>query len=336
MSLKTAAAGLPLGGAKGGVAVDPVQLTEDQLEQISRAYVRHLAPHIGEDVDIPAPDVNTDSKIIDWMVDEYENYLGRAAPASFTGKSLGNHGSLGREEATGRGGLVALLTLLKLLNRSSMPLTVAVQGFGNVGYHFTHLAAHYRNLNIVAFTDASGGLVSKSYAEHSGEQIGFDLGGIKHRKASHRLLEQCYCQHGMCAKVPATHIDNKQLLELGVDILILAALGDVVNETNADKIKAKYIIELANGPISESAHDHLAKKGVVILPDIIANAGGVIVSHLEWRQNKFNQLWDIRTVNSRLSKMIMRATQDPFQISKDQNIPLKYGAFHLALSRLAN
>ena len=319
MSFKTAAAGLPLGGGKGGVAVNPHELNDQELEELSRHYARHLAPHIGPEVDVPAPDVNTDGRIIDWMVDEYERLTGDTSKASFTGKTLGNHGSEGREAATGRGGVIALREVLKHQKLEHRPLTMAVQGFGNVGSFFSTIAeAEHPNWKLVAASDSGA-------AVHSPHGL------------SAKALETYKRKRGRFADYKAGDtevIGNDALIGLDVDILILAALGDAVTETNMREVRAKYIVELANGPVTDTADDYFIKQGAIIIPDIIANAGGVIVSYLEWLQNKAGEHWPERQVNAKLEEYMTRAVQSALQTASVTHVSLKEAAFANAIEYL--
>lgn len=319
MSFKTAAVGLPLGGGKGGIAVDPKELDQVELEELSRKYVQNLVDHIGPDKDVPAPDVNTDSTIIDWMVDEFSKLTGDTSRASFTGKSIANGGSLGRDAATGRGGVIATAELLKSLDLADKPLTYAVQGYGNVGSFFATVAAHdHPNWTLVAATDSVSGLANKAglpaqalsnYKENRGKFSEYDQTEVK-------------------------HISNEELLAFDVDILVLAALGDSVTEENMTDIKAKYIIEMANGPINEAAHHHLMEQGATILPDIIANAGGVIVSYFEWQQNRAGEHWTEDEVNVKLSDYMVNAMARILKVSQTEQVDLTGAAFLTALKRL--
>ncbi len=318
MSMKTAAVGLPLGGGKGGVAVNPRDLSEVELEELSRAYAKHLAPHIGPDTDVPAPDVNTTATIIDWMVDEYEKTTGDTSKASFTGKSVGKGGSLGREAATGRGGVIALRELLKKLPNESETITMAVQGFGNVGSFFAEIAEKEQpSWELRAATDSSGGV--------SGKQLSATKLDM-YKKSGAKL--KSYDEAG------ATTITNDQLLAQDVDVLVLAALGDVINESNMETVKARIILELANGPVSETAYDYLTKKGTLVVPDILANAGGVIVSYLEWLQNKAHEQWGETTVNKKLEDYMVKAMDTAYEYSWHNEVSLKEAAFALAIKRI--
>lgn len=315
MSMKTAALGLPLGGGKGGVAVDPRSLNADELEELSREYVRHLHEHIGPDKDVPAPDVNTNSQTIDWMVDEYSKITGDNSRASFTGKSIDNGGSLGRDAATGRGGVIALTELLKLKGLSGT-LTYAIEGFGNVGSFFGLVAQQeWPNLKLVAVSDSVSGIYNAS---------GFSAAQLALYKTG----------GGKFKDYKAKEIRNDDLIELDVDILVMAALGGAIDKQNMHKVKAKYIVEMANGPISKDAHEYFAKKGVIILPDIIANAGGVVVSYLELVQNRQQEKWSEDKVNEKLKQYMTKAMDKVLKVANDKKISLTEAAFMIAVQNL--
>lgn len=317
MSLKTAAVGLPLGGGKGGVAVDPKLLNKQELEELSRAYARHLHKHIGPDKDVPAPDVNTNSQIMDWMVDEFEQLTGDTSKASFTGKSLENSGSKGRESATGRGGALALKEVLSYHGLDKKTLTYAVQGFGNVGLHFC-LQAHklLPKLKLVAATDSSGGAV---------DSAGLPLKHlVEYKQAGNKLVN-----------FGTESITNQDIVTAKADILVLAALDGVVHQSNANNVQAKIILELANGPLTDKADDILHKKGKLVVPDILANAGGVIVSYLEWLQNRNKEIWPEAKVHSRLANYMQTAVKDALKIAKINHISLRQAALEIAIKKLA-
>jgi glutamate dehydrogenase/leucine dehydrogenase len=319
MSLKTAAVGLPLGGAKGGVAINPRDLSKTELEELSRNYVRHLHPYIGPKKDIPAPDVNTNSQIIDWMVDEYEQLTGKTDISSFTGKSLDKGGSVGRETATGRGGALTLREVLKHLKLDDKNLTYAIQGFGNVGLYFASEARELLpNLQLQAVSDSSGGVTSA---------FGLDTKELaKYKQAGNKLATY--------QSEDAVNIDNEQLPREEVDILVLAALGDVITDKNADKVNAKIVLELANGPVSEAAYEQLTGRGVVIIPDILANAGGVIVSYLEWLQNQAGEQWNEDKVNQELEKYLLPSIEKALNYSDQEKVSLKESTLALAMQRI--
>lgn len=319
MSLKTAAVGLPMGGGKGGVAVNPKQLSQAELEAISRQYVQKLQPHIGPDKDVPAPDVNTNAQIIDWMADEYQKLTGDDSQASFTGKSVANGGSLGRDAATGRGGVIALGELLKLLNDSERPFTIAVQGYGNVGSFFAVIGTQeHSNWRLVAASDSETTLFNED---------GLDAEALSDFKQGHGRFK--------AAETNAEKLGPEAVIGLPVDVLVLAALEDAVSETNADQVKAKYIIEMANGPINQAAYEALENQGKVILPDIVANAGGVIVSYLEWVQNKQHEHWPETRVNQELSNYMTKAIHQIHDTGQKEAASLTEAAFMLALRRLS-
>jgi len=358
MSIKCAVAGLPYGGGKGGVAIDPKKLSSAELERLSREYVKKIAHFIGEDVDVPAPDVNTNPQIMAWMIDEYQKIKGYQSRATFTGKPVSMGGSLGRTEATGRGGVIVLKALLEKLigknflaselasspksarsvaprsssqnegslrrslaqtstqreNFSPSALTIAVQGFGNVGYYFALLAKE-AGFKVVAVSDSKGGI--------------FDKDGLDPKKILEYKKKKVQLT-GYSGK----RITNEELLELPVDILVPAALENVINEKNMKNIKAKVIVEMANGPVTEEAYEYLNKKGVVIVPDVLANSGGVTVSYLEWVQNKAGYYWSEEEVNSKLEVMIKKAFEAIWKKSTEKKIPLKQAAFEVALERI--
>jgi glutamate dehydrogenase (NADP+) len=325
MTLKTAAAGLPLGGAKGGVIVNPRGLNESEVEELSRKYVRELLPYIGPKKDILAPDVNTNAKIIDIMVNEYEKLTGDTSKASFTGKSVENGGSLGHVSATGRGGVTALGQLLKHdkynENDENKELTIAIQGFGNVGAFFATLGCtEHENWKLVAASDSETVVYKKD---------GLDTAALSKFKQDKGRFKD-YTE-----KSKVELISNEELISLEVDVLVLAALGNVVTEENMKIVKAKYIVEMANGPVNVEAHDYLTEKGVRILPDIIANSGGVVASYLEWVQNTKNEHWEEDKVNQELLRYMTNAVNDLMRTGEElETESLTEAAFVLALKRL--
>jgi len=319
MSLKTAAVGLPLGGGKGGIAVNPKDLSEKELEELSRAYAAYLASDIGPDKDIPAPDVNTNPQIIDWMVDEYERLTGDNSKASFTGKSIQKGGSLGRDAATGRGGVYALKKYLELEGLQDKKLRVAVQGFGNVGSYFATISKKdCPNWHINFVSDTSATLSN---------QHDLDVDDLAKLKNDHGKFVEY--------EDKSTQIlDSDDILSSDVDVLVLAALEDAINENNMKQVKAKYVVELANGPVNDKAFDYLTKKDVVVLPDIIINSGGVIVSYLEWLQNKSGERWSEAKVNKKLEKYIYDAVATSVEMSRSKSVTLKEASYMVALKRL--
>ena len=318
MSFKTAAVNIPLGGGKGGVVVDPKTLNSEELEELARGYVRYLEKHIGPHKDVPAPDVNSNPQIIDWMVDEYAKLTGDKTRATFTGKSIEHGGSEGRDAATGRGGVIVLDTLQKLdgLNKE---ITFAVQGFGNVGAFFAEVAEkEHKNWKLVSATDSSGGV--------------YDAEGL----SANKLAEWKSDKKHLNDYSQGAKITNEELLKLDVDVLILAALGGVIDESNQSTVKAKYILELANGPVDSSAEKGLESRGIVVVPDILANAGGVIVSYLEWLQNLDDEHWTLQVVNKKLEEYLVPAVSEIAKRAKKDKSTLKESAFAVATERLVS
>jgi len=317
MSFKTAAVGIPLGGGKGGVVVDPKKLSDEEIEHIAREYVRKIYPHIGPDQDIPAPDVNTNSQIIDWMVDEYSILTGDKTKASFTGKSLANDGSEGRVSATGLGGLAVLEEYLACA-QVDKPLSIAIHGFGNVGSYFARgVSAKHSDWKIVAASDSSAAIQDDQGLDAE------ELFKYKSKRGSR------FADYPKVKK-----LSEKELLALDVDVMVFAALGDLVDKDLAKSFRSRYILELANGPVKDEALSTLDDKKVIILPDIIVNAGGVVVSYLEWLQNKNNERWSEDKVNQGMYSILRRATKNAYQYGREHDLPLREAAFILATKRL--
>lgn len=337
MMIKNAVAGIPFGGGKGGIEIEPKKLSEEELENLTRAFTRALAPNIGPNIDIPAPDVNTNSKIMDWIKDEFEKVRGgdineneaKKLKAVVTGKSIKNGGSLGRESATGVGGFFILEKLVKKLGLKK-PLTVAVQGFGNVGSNIAKIL--YNNGYIIlALSDIKGGIFD-------GKKIGFNVDLIKECREKKGRLAGCYCIGSVCDianKRTGGTISNEDLLELQVDILIPAALENVITKENADKIKAKIVFEMANGPTTAEADQILNDRGILLIPDVLANSGGVIVSYFEWLQNIRDEKWSMERVNDELKVKMEQAFDKVWNISKDKKVNLRTAAYILALRKLS-
>jgi glutamate dehydrogenase (NADP+) len=326
MTIKCALVNLPLGGAKGGIKVDSKKLSEKEIEDLSREYVRKIYDFIGPEKDIPAPDVNTNAKIMDWMTDEYlkiSNSKDLKLKATFTGKSIENGGSEGRESATGKGGETILERFIEKIGLKK-PLTVAIQGFGNVGYNLAKFL-YQKGYKLVALSDSKGGIYSKE---------GFNPELVMECKKEKGMIAGCYCVGSVCDIRLGRDISNEELLELDVDILVPAALENVINEKNAEKIKAKIILEMANNPLTESADEILNKKGVIIIPDILANSGGVIVSYFEMLQNLNNEKWSKEKVFEELEKYLSKAFGEVWQIKEKLNVDLRKASFILALQRI--
>lgn len=290
MALKCAVVNLPFGGAKGGVIVDPKKLSKNELEHLSRAYIREIYKFIGPDRDIPAPDVNTNPQIMAWMMDEYEKIRQANAPAVITGKPIELRGSKLRDISTSLGGAFVLREFLKSRNLKPEELTVAIQGIGNVGGNIAKILDEW-NYKIIAISDSKCGIYNEN---------GLEIEKVLEYKKENKSLK------GFNAK----EITNQELLQLDVDILIPAALEDQITKDNADKVKAKIILEMANRPVTPEADLILERKGITIIPDILANSGGVVVSYFEWVQNSMNFYWEVEEVEKKLEKVMINATKE--------------------------
>ncbi len=314
MVIKCAVAGIPMGGGKGGITVDPKDLSKRELEKLSRGWVRGLSDILGPHKDVPAPDVNTTGEIMNWMVDEFEKITGDKTKAAFTGKPLENGGSEGRVAATGLGGYYTFKALQEKLNLPAK-CSVAVQGFGNVGT-FAIKSFIGGGHKVIAVSDSKGGIWKED---------GFSFEEIqKHKK-----------EKGALANFPAAkNITNEELLELDCDVLVPAAFENQITENNANKIKAKVVLELANGPTTPEADEILFKKNIIVIPDVLANSGGVTVSYFEWEQNLKGEYWSEKEVNKKLEKIIDDSAKKIFDISKKNNTTLRNSAFILALERI--
>ncbi len=315
MTFKCAVAGLPFGGGKGGIIVDPKKLSRTELERLSRAYMRAIAPIVGPEKDVPAPDVYTNATVMAWMMDEYSIIAGGRSPAVITGKPVALGGSLGRDDATGRGGFYQLLELARRRKWDPKKTTIAIQGFGNAGQHFATLAAQ-EGYRLVAASDSKGGI-------HNPE--GYDV------KALIDLKER----EGSVTKAKGKQISNAEILELEVDVLVPAALENQLTSENAGRIKAKTVIELANGPTTADADETLFKNGVTVVPDILANSGGVTVSYFEWTQNLSGFYWKLEDVHERLKERMVREFNAVAEMAESKKIPMRTAAYAVALNRLA-
>ncbi|MBL7156053.1 MAG: Glu/Leu/Phe/Val dehydrogenase [Candidatus Pacebacteria bacterium] len=325
MTWKCALVNLPFGGAKGGVVVDPYKLSEKELEQISRGYVEKVFPYIGPETDIPAPDINTNSKIMAWMVDEYSKLKGEFSPGAFTGKPESFYGLKGRTEATGYGGVVILEQLREKLGLEAKKINIAIQGFGNVGFNFAKFAFE-KSYNILAISEKDGGIFVKK---------GINPEKTLECKKQRGEIAGCYCSGSVCDLSYGKKITNNELLEMKVDVLVPSAVENVINENNAWKIKAKYIISMANGPVTSNAKEILEKRGVVIIPDILANAGGVIASYFEWLQAKQEILWEREKTYKELTKILKKSFEQVWNLSKTKNICLEQAGYVIAINRVA-
>ena len=327
MAIKCGVVGIPLGGAKGGITVDPKKLSAGELERLTRAFTRKVYKFIGPEQDIPAPDVNTNPQIMAWIMDEYSQIKGYNVPAVATGKPLEIGGSKGRTEATGQGGFYIMDLIKEKLKLTPNKTTVAIQGFGNVGYHLAELL-HQAGYKIVAVSDSQGGI-------YDIKNNGMGPKNIMAVKQKDGRISGCYCIGTVCDCDNYKKITNEQLLQLPVDLLIPAALENAINEKNAGRIKAKIILEMANGGIEPAAEAKLLKKAVTILPDVLANAGGVAVSYFEWVQNKQNYYWSLDEVNNKLKKIMTDSFSAVWEVKVKRQTDLRTAAFILALERIA-
>lgn len=321
MTWKTAVTDIPYGGAKGGVVVDPKQLSQTELQKLSRAYVDFIWQDIGPWQDVPAPDVNTNAQIMVWMADQYrrlakqQGVIAENPQAAFTGKSLTMGGSQGRNEATGLGGVCVLEKLSSQLDMDDkQAVTVAVQGFGNVGYWFAH-HAHQAGYKVVALSDSSGGIYRDS--------------GLNPEEVLSAKKEQ-----SSVIDYQGDQVSNDQLLELEVDVLVPAALEDVITKNNADRIQADIIIEMANGPITPEADQVLSNNNVLVIPDILANAGGVTTSYFEWVQNLQGFSWSKQEVLAKLKSRMNTAFDQVWDIKQRYQLEPRAAAYHLSVQRV--
>ncbi len=329
MALKCAVVNIPLGGAKGGVTFDPKQFSKKEIEQISRAFVRAFADDLGPDRDIPAPDVYTTAEIMGYMLDEYETIVGKKSPAMITGKPIELGGSLGRDKATSQGGVFVLEALREKLGRERKDMRVAVHGFGNVGSHAAEILFDL-GYPIVALADSKGGIVRDQGIDPR------DAYRAKHDKDS---IMSLYCEGSVCdteklARDDARVITSQEVLEVDCDVLIPAALDGGIHEGNVSKIKAGVILELANGPTTPAADKALHARGVLVVPDILANAGGVTVSYFEWLQNKKDERWTESAVSEKLQPVMIDALTAVWDLAKEKGVTLRQAAFVLGAKRI--
>lgn len=319
MMLKCAVVGIPLGGGKGGIICNPKEMSANELEQVSRGFVQKIYKYIGPTSDVPAPDVNTDGQIMTWMKDEYEKLTGTQAPGVITGKPIDMGGSLGRDIATAQGGYFTLQELMKELKMKPARTTCAIQGAGNAG---ANMAEFFKKdkFKITAISDSQGGVVSSKKNGY------LDIDKVLAYKEKNRSVVGC----------PGTKtITNEELLELKVDVLVPAALENVITDKNAKDIKAKVVVELANGPVTPEADEILHKRKVVIIPDVLANAGGVTVSYFEQVQNAANYYWEASDVKNKLKKIMVQAFKDMWEMRKKHKIDSRTAAQIVAIERIA-
>ena len=324
MTCKCAAVGIPFGGGKGGVIVNPKELSPMELERLSRGFIRQIADFIGPETDIPAPDVYTNAMVMGWMMDEYSKIRRQNSPAVITGKPLPLGGSLGRDDATGRGAYYCIKELEHRRKWDPNKIRVAVQGFGNAGQHVAALL-HSDGYQIVAVSDSRGGVYRKE---------GFDIPSLRKIKNETRQLKAVYCDGSVCEAIDADTITNEELLELDVDLLIPAALENQITAPNAANVNAPVIVEVANGPITSDADEVLNDKGALVIPDILANAGGVTVSYFEWVQNKQGYYWTIEQVHERLKEIMSREFNNVFNLMEEKKLDMRAATYAHALSRI--
>ena len=316
MTWKCALMGLPFGGAKGGVVCDPKQLSRFELEKMTRRYTSEIINEIGPERDIPAPDVGTDGSVMAWIFDTYSMNMGHSVLGVVTGKPLAIGGSLGRIEATAQGALYCIQQMCQKQGKSLRELRVAIQGFGNVGLNLATLLAK-EGVKVVAVSDSRSGLYNAD---------GLDIAGVVTHKAERGVLEGCK---------GADAITNEELVVLDCDVLAPCALEQVITEENAAKVRASVICEGANGPVTPAADEILEDRGVLVLPDVLANAGGVVVSYFEWVQGLQEYFWREDEVNAKLNDITVRAFQETWATKERWSTSMRMAAYGLAVQRVA-
>jgi glutamate dehydrogenase (NAD(P)+) len=316
MTWKCAIIGLPFGGAKGGVRINPNDLSRTELQRITRRYTSEIIEMIGPDRDIPGPDLGTDEQVMAWMMDTYSQQKGHAVPGVVTGKPLEIGGSLGRKESTGRGVVTCMLEACKYLNIPVQDARVAIQGFGQVGGTAAHLAAHL-GARVVAVSDVKGGVYDAN---------GLDLGKVDAWVREHRFLE---------GYPGGEAVTSQELLTLPCDVLIPAAIQNQITEVNAGKLRCRMVVEGANGPTTLEADDLLAERGIFVVPDILANAGGVTVSYFEWVQDAQQFFWTEEEVNNKLITIIQRSFREVLAVAREKKIDLRSAALMRGIHRVA-
>jgi glutamate dehydrogenase (NAD(P)+) len=314
MTWKTAVVNIPYGGAKGGIAVDPNSLSRGELEKITRGFIDAIHDVIGPDKDIPAPDMGTNAQVMAWAVNQYEKFHG-FSPACITGKPLELHGSEGREEATGRGVMIITEAVLGKLGKKLAGTRVALQGFGNVG-SFAAKFLHDGGAKVVAVTDVAGGVWNPE---------GIDIVALTRWVADHR---------GVVGFPGSDPLTNEELLRADVDLLIPAALGGVLTEEVAKEVKAQIIIEAANNPTRAEADEVFHKRNVIVVPDILANAGGVTVSYFEWVQNRQHFKWDLARVRKELDRVMVDSFDRVWNLAQEKHVPLRTAAYIIGIGRV--
>ena len=317
MTWKCAVVSIPYGGAKGGITVDPKALTPRELERLTRGFIAELLPIIGPEKDIPAPDVGTNAQIMAWMMDAYSGYVGYSVPGIVTGKPISLGGSAGREEATGRGVAITAREMARRLGLTLAGASVVIQGFGNVGAATAQILHQEFGCRIVGLSDARGAFYNAK---------GFDVA---------KLLESAPAHGALPAEMPGERVATDEFLSLPCDILVPAALENQITKTNAAQIKPKMIVEAANGPTTPAADAILRENGVVIVPDILANAGGVTVSYFEWVQGRDEYFWSAEEVGVRLERIMVNACNEVWTISQREQCDLRLAAYISGVGRVA-
>lgn len=330
MTFKCSVVGLPLGGGKGGIIVDPKKLSPAELERLTRKYAERITPFIGPLKDVPAPDVNTDGQIMGWIADEYSKLVGQNTIGVVTGKPLPFGGSLGRDKATARGGFYVLEEVMKAMKLSPAKTNVIIQGFGNAGANAARILDE-AGFRIVAASDSKGGIHCKDGIHAiKAIQCKMERGSIHECTVAGDKVDYHVSKGAACVR-----ISNEELLEMECDLLVLSALENQITEKNAGRIKAKMILELANGPINPEADAILEKKGIMVIPDILANAGGVTVSYFELVQNQMNYYWSSDEVQERLKHIMVEAYKKVSEMKEKYHCSFRMAAFITAFSRLA-
>ena len=316
MTIKCCVAGIPYGGGKGGITLDPRDYSEAELERIARAYSEAISPLIGEKIDIPAPDVNTNGKIMSWMVDAYENVVKKSAPGVFTGKPVEFGGSLARTEATGYGVNFAAVQALEKLGKDVKGATYAIQGFGNVGYH-TGYYAHQSGAKVVAVSTVDVAIYNENGLDMESLFKEFQEKGFITNEAGY-----------------GKEISNAELLALDVDVLAPCALENQLTSENAGKVRAKIVVEGANGPTTPEADAILRQNGVLVVPDILANCGGVVVSYFEWVQNLQGYYWEFDEVQEKETVVLRRAFRDIWNLAQEYDVDLRTASYMMSIRRV--
>ena len=316
MTIKCCVAGIPYGGGKGGITLDPRDYSEAELERIARAYSEAISPLIGEKIDIPAPDVNTNGKIMSWMVDAYENVVKKSAPGVFTGKPVEFGGSLARTEATGYGVNFAAVQALEKLGKDVKGATYAIQGFGNVGYH-TGYYAHQSGAKVVAVSTVDVAIYNEKGLDMEALFKEFQEKGFITNEAGY-----------------GKEISNAELLALDVDVLAPCALENQLTSENAGKVRAKIVVEGANGPTTPEADAILRQNGVLVVPDILANCGGVVVSYFEWVQNLQGYYWEFDEVQEKETVVLRRAFRDIWNLAQEYDVDLRTASYMMSIRRV--